>query len=76
MTIIVAGRSVDRAADYCRACAAAKARLVAATFDRAAAASQQIRALAPDVLVDASGPFQAYGGERYRLITGFSSSAQ
>lgn len=68
LTIIVAGRSADRAADFCRARAAAQAQLVAATFDRAAAASEQLRALAPDVLVDASGPFQAYGGKRYGLI--------
>jgi hypothetical protein len=68
LTIIVAGRSSDRAAAFCAARTEAKARLVPATFDRSGAALEQLRALVPDVLVDASGPFQAYGAERYRLI--------
>jgi hypothetical protein len=68
LTIIVAGRSAHRAAAFCSTHAAAKARLVPAPFDRSADALGQLRMLNPDVLVDASGPFQAYGGDRYRLI--------
>lgn len=68
LTIIVAGRSSERAAAFCAARPDTKARLVPATFDRSGAALVQLRALVPDVLVDASGPFQAYGTERYRLI--------
>jgi hypothetical protein len=68
LEIIVAGRSAPQAAAFCAAHKDAKARLVPATFDRDGNALEQLRTLAPDLLVDASGPFQAYGEFRYRLI--------
>jgi hypothetical protein len=68
LTLVVAGRSHDRAAAFCSARADAKARLVPASFDRQGDVSTQLAALAPDVCVDASGPFQDYGAGRYRLI--------
>jgi len=68
LEIIVAGRSAPRSAAFCAARQDAKALLVPATFDRDGDASEQLRALAPDLLVDASGPFQAYGEGRYRVI--------
>jgi hypothetical protein len=46
----------------------AKAQLLPAEFDRQGDVPGQLRDLAPDVLVDASGPFQAYGDARFRLI--------
>jgi saccharopine dehydrogenase-like NADP-dependent oxidoreductase len=68
LEIVVAGRSASQAAAFCSARRNASARLVPATFDRNGDALEQLRTLAPDVLVDASGPFQAYGEGRYRLI--------
>jgi hypothetical protein len=68
LEIAVAGRSASRGAAFCSACQDAVARLVPATFDRNGDALEQLRTLAPDILVDASGPFQAYGEGRYRLI--------
>lgn len=68
LEIIVAGRSASQGTAFCAASQDAVARLVPATFDRNGDASEQLRALAPDILVDASGPFQAYGEGRYRLI--------
>ena len=64
LTLIVAGRSLRRAEDFVAA-RRPQARLEAAAFDRSANASAQLAALAPAVVVDASGPFQAYG---YGLI--------
>ena len=64
LTLIVAGRSLQRAKDFVRA-RRPRARLEAAVFDRGANAGAQLAALAPAVVVDASGPFQAYG---YGLI--------
>jgi hypothetical protein len=68
LTLIVAGRSPQRANAFCKARGNAKAQLVAAAFDRDGDITAQLTALKPDILVDASGPFQAYGSECYRLI--------
>ena len=68
VTLVVAGRSLARAEAYCRSRAGAQAKLVPAMFDREGNLDRQIGELAPDLVVDASGPFQAYGGGRYRLI--------
>ena len=42
-------------------------RLIPAVFDRDGNADAQLGALAPDIVVDASGPFQIYG-DPYRLV--------
>jgi hypothetical protein len=68
LTLIVAGRSLQKANAFCKTCGDAKARLVAVAFDRNGDLTAQLTALKPDILVDASGPFQAYGSECYRLI--------
>lgn len=67
VVLIVAGRSPGKASAYCKSRTNAKATLIPAQFDRTAP-EDYIEALKPDVIVDASGPFQAYGTERYRLI--------
>lgn len=66
--LIVAGRSLAKAAAYCKARGDTKARLAPATFDRDGDLGTQLAALLPDIVIDASGPFQAYGEGRYRLI--------
>ena len=68
LTLIVGGRSLQQARTFCDARSEAKARLVPAAFDRDGDLALQISALQPDILVDASGPFQAYGSNRYRMI--------
>ncbi|MBV8394346.1 MAG: saccharopine dehydrogenase NADP-binding domain-containing protein, partial [Alphaproteobacteria bacterium] len=68
LTLIVAGRSLERAEKYCASRTTAKAKLVPATFDRDGDIAAQLTALKPDLLVDASGPFQAYGPRPYRVV--------
>jgi hypothetical protein len=68
LTIIVAGRSQKRAQDYCAGRKSARAELVPAAFDRDGELARELARLEPDVVVDASGPFQAYGEGRYRLV--------
>ncbi len=68
LTLIVAGRSAEKARHYCESRTAAKALLVAARFDRNGGLAGQLTELAPDIVVDASGPFQEYGADRYRLV--------
>jgi hypothetical protein len=67
LELVVAGRSLERAKAFCARQRAA-ATLVPAVFDRNGDLAQHLAALRPDVLVDASGPFQAYGQGRYRVI--------
>jgi len=68
LTLIVAGRSLERAAALCRARRQAKAKLVPALFDRSGDLATPLSALRPDILADASGPFQAYGTGQYRVV--------
>ena len=41
----------------------ARAQLTPVSFDRDADLEPQLRLLSPDVVIDASGPFQAYGND-------------
>jgi hypothetical protein len=68
LMLAVAGRSLKKASEFCHARRDAKAKLVPAAFDRNGDLAAQLAALRPDILVDASGPFQAYGSDRYRVI--------
>jgi hypothetical protein len=67
LTLIVAGRALQRAQDFVRSRRPA-AKLEPAAFDRDADVAAHLATLAPTVVVDASGPFQDYGATRYRLI--------
>jgi hypothetical protein len=42
--------------------------VIPAELDRARDLEPQLRAIAPDLVVDASGPFQAYGENPYRVV--------
>src|SRR5678815_1823183 len=66
-TLLIGGRSPARARDFCRAIAAS-AELAPVMFDRDGDVQAQIAALGPNVVVDASGPFQAYGEDCYRVV--------
>lgn len=67
VSLVVAGRSRAAAEAFCRTLAA-RGPLRAAAMDRNGALEPVLRELAPDILVDASGPFQAYGDEPYRVV--------
>lgn len=68
LELIIAGRSLAKAEAYCKHRGMTKARLVPATFDRDGELGAQLAGMLPDIVVDASGPFQAYGEGRYRLV--------
>jgi len=68
LILIVAGRSVAKAEAWCKARIGVAAELLPARFDRDGDLAAQLSSLKPDCVVDASGPFQAYGAGRYRLI--------
>lgn len=67
VTLLIAGRSLAKAAAFCATLPAGAAR-EAVEFDRDGDVPAQLARAAPDLVVDASGPFQAYGREPYRVV--------
>jgi short subunit dehydrogenase-like uncharacterized protein len=67
LILLVAGRSEKKAAAFCQGFAA-RAHATPLAFDRDGDVETQLRAAAPDLVVDASGPFQAYGDDPYRVV--------
>lgn len=65
LRLIVAGRSLEAAKAFC--VRPSQATLVPAYFDRDGDVLRQLRILRPDLVVDASGPFQVYGDDPYRV---------
>ncbi len=68
LTLIVAGRSIAKAQEFCSAHSDSQAQLVAAFFDRGVNVQAQFQALKPDWVIDASGPFQNYGAQSYSVV--------
>lgn len=68
LKLIIAGRSRARAKTLC--IMQSRAELVPAEFDRDGDVEAQIGWLEPDIVVDASGPFQSYGADPYRVVRG------
>lgn len=66
LCLVVAGRSLAKAQQFCAArdCAAT---LIPHAFDRDGDVGRQVAAIAPSLLVDATGPFQTYGENPYRV---------
>ena len=64
-TLIIAGRSYEKAAAFCAHLGTSNA--TPASFDRNGAIEAQLAELAPDLTVDASGPFQLYD-DPYRVV--------
>jgi saccharopine dehydrogenase-like NADP-dependent oxidoreductase len=67
LTMLIAGRSLARVQTFCQSMGPTPARLIPAVFDRDCDVDEQVRALKPDLIVDGSGPFQAYGDKPYRV---------
>jgi hypothetical protein len=66
LKIVVAGRSVEKAAAVCSQ--AGEAEIVAERFDRDGEIAGQLARIGPDLVVDAAGPYQLYGGDPYRVV--------
>ncbi len=67
VSLLVAGRSIEKARAFCDTyLTGADAQPV--VFDRDGDLVPALTALAPDLVVDASGPFQDYQGDVYRLV--------
>ncbi len=66
LTLIVAGRSLAKATSFCAR--SSQAKLVPAAIDRNAGLAAAVAAHDPDIVIDASGPFQAYGRDAYAVV--------
>ena len=69
LTLFIAGRSKQKASAFCEQLpAGADREALACDRDRDRDLARILEESAPDIVVDASGPFQAYGGDPYRLV--------
>lgn len=67
LTIVIAGRSRAKA-DALRAELSPQAIVLSAELDRNGDIDVALAALQPNIFVDATGPFQVYGAEPYRIV--------
>lgn len=67
LTLLIAGRSRQKAEAFCKQLPS-KANKVPLLFDRDGDVEAQIREISPSLVVDATGPFQIYGEDPYRVI--------
>jgi hypothetical protein len=67
VTLLIAGRSIQKAKKFCEGLPSG-AQKVPVSFDRNANVEAQIREINPNIVVDAMGPFQAYGDDPYRVV--------
>lgn len=67
ITLIIAGRSKQKAEDFCKNLTSGADR-IAFSFDRNGDVESQIREINPSLVVDATGPFQIYGADPYRVV--------
>src|SRR5215475_10773394 len=67
LTLLIAGRSYERAKIFCIKLGGA-ATLEPHGFDRSGYVLAQLRDITPEIVIDASGPFQAYGGDPYAVV--------
>lgn len=67
LTLFVAGRSKVKAVHFCHK-KIFRGPTFSLDFDRDGDVLGQLQALRPDLVVDASGPFQLYGDDPYRVV--------
>lgn len=67
VTLVVAGRSLDKAEELSRKLTQG-AVVHAALVDRNGDLHRQLNLIRPNLVIDASGPFQSYGEDPYRVI--------
>ena len=67
LILLIAGRSKSSADTFCKLFQS-RAQMLPCQFDRAGDLAAQLRALKPDLIVDAAGPFQIYGADPYVVV--------
>jgi len=67
LTLIIAGRSKTKAVEFCNSFSS-RAGKEPLFFDRDSDLENQLRRVTPDIVIDATGPFQNYGTDPYRVV--------
>jgi hypothetical protein len=67
LTLLIAGRSLEQAEAFCTVLGSA-ATLEPLKFDRNGYVLAQLRDTTPEIVIDASGPFQSYDGDPYAVV--------
>ena len=67
LTLFLGGRSIQKAKKFCEGLPTG-AQKAPVFFDRNTNVQAQIREINPNLVVDAMGPFQAYGDDPYRVV--------
>ena len=67
LTLVIAGRSLKKANEFIQSLASG-AQKIALEFDRNGDVLAQLRACSPDLVIDATGPFQLYSSNPYVLV--------
>jgi len=67
LTLVIAGRSVDKGREFC-ADLSARAACAAVAFDRGGDIAKDLELIGPEIVVDASGPFQNYRHDPYKVV--------
>jgi uncharacterized protein DUF4166/saccharopine dehydrogenase-like protein len=67
LTLLIAGRSYEQAKDFCGGLRGA-AKIEPLRFDRNGYVLAQLRETTPEIVVDASGPFQIYGADPFAVV--------
>jgi hypothetical protein len=67
LTLFIAGRSKEKADAFCKQLPPG-AQKTPLFFDRNGDVERQIRNINPNLVVDATGPFQSYGEDPYRVV--------
>ena len=67
LTLLIAGRSKQKASAFCKQLPVG-AQKIPLFFDRNGDVEAQIKDINPKLVVDATGPFQSYGEDPYRVV--------
>jgi len=68
LELLIAGRTLQKARSFISRYAN-HATMLPVEFDRDGDVERQIAAISPAIVIDASGPFQAYGEDAYRVVS-------
>ena len=69
LTVLIAGRSLENAEKFCRDQTNSLAKLIPFYFDRNQLdVETRLRSIQPNLVIDATGPFQSYGNDPYRIV--------
>lgn len=69
LTLLIAGRSIKNAQGICHELKGNSAKLLPLYFDRNdSQIESRLESIKPDLVVDATGPFQSYGKNPYRIV--------